>query len=178
MICVSSCVMVSPKPIPGAAVARACSTRSNGWKMRAASAGAMPMPVSATSNSAIWLRQPSRRVTPPAVVNLMALDSRLIRICRSRRSSVYTTAGQRSGGMKAKSSPFPAACKRNMPANCSVNSASGTASRYSSMRPASILAMSSRPSISPARCSPLRRMMPMLPRLRASRAPSRSSSWA
>ena len=66
-------------------------SRSNGSKMRAANAALMPMPVSRMRNS--YCAQPRcvpgfwrtrTETVPPAGVNLMALDSRLSRICPRR----------------------------------------------------------------------------------------------
>src|SRR5665213_2202436 len=52
-------------------------------RARAASAGAMPMPVSATPNAmALFSSQRAKTVTrPPARVNFTAFDKRLSRIC-------------------------------------------------------------------------------------------------
>ena len=88
MICVSSLVMVRPSPTPGTPAARPWSMRWNGSNTRSWSARPMPIPVSETVISAMAPRQRKPRLTLPARVNFTALDSRLIRICRSRRSSV------------------------------------------------------------------------------------------
>ena len=103
----------------------------------------------------------SRRgsVTWPGSVNLMALESRLIRIWRSRFSSVWTTAGSAAGARVVEldalgRAPAGGTCRRSGRGNPDVR----TSLRLSWKRPASILEMSSSPSIRPDRCSALRRM--------------------
>src|SRR5450830_956383 len=69
--------------------------------------------------------------------------------------------GMRPVFSKRKLRPFCSACGANMPAICSRNSDSASSSDARRILPASILAMSSKPSIRLSRCSPLRRMTAM-----------------
>ena len=84
-------VMAMPRPVPCIRLTVEVRSRSNGSKIFCANSGLMPMPLSRTRNS--YCAQ-SRTVpascrirtetVPPAGVNLMALDSRLSRICPIR----------------------------------------------------------------------------------------------
>ena len=64
MICTSACVIARPSPTPGRSPAGPA-TRSNGAKIRSASPGAMPMPVSITVKVASWLRYSTLSMTDP-----------------------------------------------------------------------------------------------------------------
>ncbi len=124
------------------------------WKaskmMRCLSAG-MPMPVSVTliarlaaGSSPLRARRasgsgrPIRTVTPPASVNFSALPMRFLSTCPTRCASDTISAG--ASGARSMTSLSP--CALAMCANCESRlrsrSASSTASRRSSILPASI----------------------------------------
>ena len=89
----------------------------------------------------------------------MALDSRLIRICRSRFSSVCTTSGRRCGAVVAELDALGGRLQAEHVDELVEEIAQvRTSLRLSWKRPASIFEMSSRPSIRPDRCSALRRI--------------------
>ena len=98
----SSRLMARPRPVPPYLRLVPASACWNASKMSRCFSGAMPMPVSVTSNATTVLRlaaapgdrrssPPStgRHVsrTPPCAVNLKALDSRFLRICCRRFGS-------------------------------------------------------------------------------------------
>ena len=99
---------------------------SNSWKMRACCSGAMPMPVSRTSNTISSGCAPgsTTTLTPPVSVNLMALPARLSSTWRSRVASPITRSGSRSSTSEAISRPL--ACARG--ASSSTTSSTSVAS--------------------------------------------------
>ena len=110
--------------------------RSNGSKMRSSSvvrnADAGVLDLEGRDLAAIGDRQTDMSA---ASVNLIALDRRLMRICRSRFSSVRTASGSVSGRSKRKPGPWPAACRRNMSTSWSRNSPKRRSLRWSWKRP-------------------------------------------
>ncbi len=86
------------------------------------------MPVSATLTAISTNASPGVTrlvtVTPPEDVNLMALASRLIRICRNRPLSPMTSAGKGVSWQISRKSPFSRACGFRMPAASRMQSAS------------------------------------------------------
>ena len=96
--------------------------------MRASASGAMPMPVSFTSNSTVTCSAVSpsllaRTSTSPRSVNFTALAVRLTRTCRSRNESPRSPGGI-SGSMRQASS-MPLVCARS----ASKSTAPSTVSR-------------------------------------------------
>jgi hypothetical protein len=87
-----------PRPVPPC-LSRPVAVWLKGWKSRAISDRSIPGPVSLTLN---WIASAPRgtawSVTRPAVVNLTALPTRLMRTWRSFISSPTTPAGQGGGG--------------------------------------------------------------------------------
>ena len=72
------------EPRAPASPVRAASSRTNGSKMRSASAGFMPTPVSVTATTACSPSRSSESSTvPPACVYLIAFSTRLTRARRS-----------------------------------------------------------------------------------------------
>ncbi|MNS75245.1 hypothetical protein D3C72_1087530 [compost metagenome] len=93
MMPVSMRQMVRPRPVPESACSAAAQLRSKGRKMRSRSSAGMPRPLSSTSNNTISAADFTRIDTCPSEVNFSALLNRLIRICRSRFSSICTMDG-------------------------------------------------------------------------------------
>ena len=85
-------LIASPNPVPPKFRETVPSAWVNGSNNAWSFAGSMPMPVSATVTRMASPSPPRSNetsiVTPPARVNLMALPTRLIRICLSLRGSV------------------------------------------------------------------------------------------
>ncbi len=82
----------SPSPVPVYWRLRLLSICTKGWKSFARCSAAMPMPVSHTVNVTVCCSTSpvtSSPTRPPLGVNLTALESRLTRICLSRRSSAW-----------------------------------------------------------------------------------------
>jgi len=83
-------------------------------KIAACRSGAMPIPVSRTLRrtvicAALSARRSAWIVTSPAVVNLIALPTRLTSICRSRAGSPRNASGTSAPTSAASSSPFSCA---------------------------------------------------------------------
>ena len=108
----NSWLIASPRPTPDSR-RRPWSACSKGAKMRSWSSGAMPMPVSSTEKRSSTRPSSARaqctpRTTRPVSVNLMALPSRLSRICRRRLSSASTTSGRSIGQVEEELQPLVA----------------------------------------------------------------------
>jgi hypothetical protein len=105
------------------------------------SSAATPMPVSCTVTTT---PSPARRavsVTPPFSVNFTALDSRLLKICSRRTSSVYSVGS--SGSTAAVSAIFLSLARSiNALSALSTTTRSWTGANFSVSRSASILEMS------------------------------------
>ena len=91
--------MARPRPAPPWRRVSAVSTCSNSPKMRSASSGGMPGPLSATAKTmrsapVTAVPRSTEKVTPPASVNLTPLPARLRSTWRSRARST-STAGRR-----------------------------------------------------------------------------------
>ncbi len=129
---------------------------SNSWKMRACCSGAMPMPVSRTSNTISSGRPPASTMTPtpPVSVNLMALPARLSSTWRSRVASPMTRSGSRSSTSEAISRPLAWARGASSSTTSSTSAASENGCGSSSSLPASILEKSRISSISDSSASP------------------------
>ena len=124
----SSRLMERPRPVPPYSRLVVPSACWNASKIRRCLLAGMPMPVSITEkaitrsacDSAGWpALQPevagsTFSVTAPRLVNLKALDSRLVRICCSRLPSVSTVAGSRSSTCTWNSSPLSVATCRTV----------------------------------------------------------------
>ena len=94
----SSMVIASPRPVPPKRREVELSAWLKASKTSRCFSGGMPIPVSETSTCRVTLPSPSASgptvtTTSPRSVNLMALVSRLRRICRSFSGSARTTCG-------------------------------------------------------------------------------------
>ena len=130
---------------------------SNGRNKRSRSSAAMPMPVSITSSTSS-ARSPSDttracNATCPRGVYLMALPTRLMRICRRRSGSVLIFAGSSVSLTTVSSSPRSAArgSIKTPTSSSTVVGSVGTTCR--SRRPASIFDRSSTSSSNANKCS-------------------------
>ena len=77
--------------------------------------GAMPMPVSCTTKQSVTrfdvaASRRTRSLTPPRSVNLIALESRLVRIWLRRVASPSSAPGRSSGASISKAIPLASAC--------------------------------------------------------------------
>ncbi len=84
--------MASPNPKPG--TLRALSNRSKAVNIRVVSSSVIPVPVSCTEKCNSLFRYSACRRISPCRVNLMALESRLFRICWSWERSPLTTTSR------------------------------------------------------------------------------------
>ena len=148
--------MCSPSPVPSSLLFVVLALRSNALKIRTRSALGMPGPVSHTE-----IRMPPsgsggmRTIcTTPVSVNLIALLTRLIRICRSTRWSAVTTIGA-SGPSMCSLMPLPSAKGCNDSTTSSVTARQSTGSSATCTRPDSIFARSRRSLMMDSRCLPL-----------------------
>ncbi|MNH09500.1 hypothetical protein D3C79_689560 [compost metagenome] len=82
------------------------------------------------------------RLTWPRSVNLMALDSRFLRICSRRWRSVNRVAGTCASAVTSKARPLCPANGSNMPRRPSTRRSTWVLSGRTSSLPASTLAMS------------------------------------
>jgi hypothetical protein len=85
-----------PRPVPPCNRVVDASACENGWNSLAAASGAMPMPLSLTTNMIslcvrVSLRLPTWTMTAPRGVNLIALLTRFVSTCRSRTGSPRTS---------------------------------------------------------------------------------------
>ena len=171
-----------PSPVPPKRRAMPASAWVKGANRRACASGAMPMPVSRTSactrscaSSTSSVR--TRTETSPRSVNLIALLTRLIRICSMRRPSPRSCPGGSAGGSMRSASPFARAA---WPIRLSRLASSARRSKgRGSMRswPASILERSSTSLRIASSDCPAPRMRPTMSRC-AGASGSRSSTWA
>ena len=135
--------MVRPSPVPPKRREVALSACSNGWKIDSSRSSGMPTPLSLTDASSIPSAPACTAIfTPPSDVNLIALPSRLSRICRIRSPSVQMVRGSPSSTSHVSAIPFAAAL-----ADCSFTQLStrwrrSTGSGDITVWPASIFEMS------------------------------------
>ena len=144
--CANFRLMANPSPVPSCArrPAFVCVKASN---RRVCSSGAMQGPVSSTSNRSrtAALGETSdavmtRSATPPTGgVNLMALPSRLSRICRSFTSSARIRRGRSAAQSIVKDKPFCCALRLNNSRTSFSSLGRSTSFTSSVMRRASIL---------------------------------------
>ena len=158
-----------PSPVPSSEERDGTSSRSNGSKMCATNSGDMPTPSSSTTNfitrktcpSAMAARashspsahtrsasSPSSSVTenrtvPYGSVYFTALPSRLMSTWLTRTSSPTTKPGRTSQRPTTKSKCFVSACGRTIETSISTKSHTSNGAWPMSMRPLSILLMSS-----------------------------------
>ena len=135
-------LMARPSPVPPYLRVVEASAWLNFWKSLPIPSAESPMPVSRTAKVSSAVLPVTVAVTvsttSPRSVNLMALASRLSRICRSRVTSPLTAGGTSPSNRYARSSCF---CAARVPTRSSADSthsrrSNGCASM--SMRPASI----------------------------------------
>ena len=139
-----------PRPVPGWRRERELSPCTKRVNRLPSVASSMPMPVSTTANSNSWspLCPPGRSrtssTTAPRSLNLMALDSRLNRICLSRVGSASTRSGTAGSASKCRARALALACGliRASTSRSSVRRSTGTGA--SVRRPLSSCDMSSR----------------------------------
>ena len=98
--------MVRPSPMPCVASPAAGVMRWNGSNILARFPSAMPGPVSLTSKSITSPGIRTANLMCPCSVNFKAFDNRLIRIWRSRISSVNTLAGRLAGAVVDELNPL------------------------------------------------------------------------
>ncbi len=140
--------MASPRPVPPKRRVIDASACENGANMRCSRAGSMPMPVSRTTKRS-WAWPASRPAsststdTVPTSVNLMALPTRLTRICCRRGASPIRFSGTWGVTPMASSRSLSLALTVMMVAIASSRVASWNGAGASSSRPASILEKSS-----------------------------------
>lgn len=103
--------MASPRPVPPYCRAVSTSAWLNGWNSSAWCSGDTPTPVSCTEMQTRSL--PSARSSSsarisiePREVNLIALLTRLLRICRSRSGSTSTAGLMRASVLLCMTSPL------------------------------------------------------------------------
>ncbi len=124
----------------------------------------MPMPVSSTSKYNCQLPSDNaaasaRNVTPPESVNLTALPNKLINTCLSLPMSSRTYWGSRDARSRENCKSLVSVRNLNMSSMSCSKRRSSNVSGSSSVRPASILDISSTSLIRLNRCLPLRVMM-------------------
>ena len=134
--------MASPRPVPPKRRVVSSSAWLKAPKMTASLSRGMPMPVSCTAKVSVSASRctPSRIV--PRVVNLIALPSRLRRICSSlvRSDDMLASPGPRSTISRLSRSITSG---RTVPTTSSIRASTGKSSTSSSTLPASIFDRSS-----------------------------------
>ena len=120
--------------------------------MRSVWSAAMPMPVSRTMNASKSCSREMLSVTWPAVVNLIALPSRLCSTCFSRAASVSIQGGSPSPGVTSKRSPFWLASGSSRSVTSRTRDSRRAGPLSITRRPASILDRSSRSPMTVFRC--------------------------
>ena len=108
----NSLEMASPSPAPPWLAWIRSSICSKGLKMVSSLSAGMPIPVSFTAKQtrSLSLSNSTLIATSPVSVNLIALLTRLIRICRSRVGSTLIYSGISELALTVKTRPFSLAC--------------------------------------------------------------------
>ncbi len=179
--CSSVRSFTSARPMPVPSWVRPCwfSMRWNRSNTRGRCSSGMPTPVSATTSSMSAPALASVSLTPPASVNLKALESRFSTIFSQIARS--TATGASSGSMPtSRESPALSKAERKFEASSAVNAPRSVGSNRAVARPASAREKSSsvltrRISRSPLRCTISRRGSPPC-RMASSSGPSISVS--
>jgi len=141
----------------------------------------MPIPVSITSNQsspgppADGRRQTAIR-TPPCSVNLIALPTRLSRICCSRSGSLMMADGSSEPSSSSSERPLARARSRSSAATCCATEIGEVSESRTSSPPASIFDRSSMSLISASRWWPLRRSVSIASLRSPSDRPSSAST--
>src|SRR5439155_2380610 len=112
IISTSRLEIASPRPVPPYRRVMDPSAWGNDWKNRSPTSGATPIPVSVTekrtkASSVVCSTSAACTTTSPHSVNLTALPTRLVRICRRRPGSPPIHVGRSALGMYASSRPLP-----------------------------------------------------------------------
>src|SRR5665213_2407879 len=150
-------LIARPRPVPPNFRVVEASACVKGVKSFSSCSGVMPMPVSVTAKlshgaPALSGRVTSRR-TVPFSVNLLALDKRLNRICRTLVRSPYMAPAPGAHSIWRALFFFSTSGCTVTPTSCTMR-ATSNASRYSSIFPASTLDKSSTPFTRASRCLP------------------------
>ncbi len=155
--------IASPSPLPPCRRVLVESACVNGSKRRSSCSARMPMPVSAT-----WMQRDrppapsrSRKVStmPPSSVNLIALPTRLTRICRTRIASVRSRRGTPDSARTSMASPLAFARTRMRSTTSRTSSGSGVSAISIGSFPELIRSMSRMSLMIASRWSPLRRIV-------------------
>ncbi len=136
--------IAKPRPVPPCFRVVDPSACVNAWNKRSCTSDAKPIPVSATAKRKLWVRaSPSARATctttSPPSVNLMALPTRLVKICRNRPGSPSTQVGTAACTKLTSSMPLVAAGSARISNTSSMARRSSKLMISSSILPASIL---------------------------------------
>ena len=168
-------LMVSPSPVPPKRRVVDVSACVKGSKIASSLSAGMPMPVSITSISRRIVVpssiQRSRTVTAPCWVNLIALPTRLVIVCRRREGSARIEAGTGAGISWRSSMLFSRALTDSTSITSAITRCGSVSMHSSRSSPDSTFERSRMSSMSSSRWCPLRWMVS---RYRAVSTPSRA----
>ena len=135
-------LIAKPSPVPPYLLAVDASACANATKSRPSCSGVIPMPVSSTTRRMSFPSRVARTVMTPPSVNLLAFDSRLSKICRTRVTS-DRIAPSPSANWSARRFPFFSISGATVAATASIAGRKSKVSRCNSILPASIFERSS-----------------------------------
>ncbi len=161
--CANRRLMVRPRPVPPNCRVTELSACTNGSKIDSSFSAGMPMPLSITAMLSCGTgpddTSPATTLTPPSWVNLMALPTRLVIVCRSRAGSERIVSGMAPSTSKSNEMVFSRAFTPSIWRTSRIMACGAQRMHSTSRCPASTLDRSRTSLIKLSRCLPLEWMV-------------------